>query len=142
MSTTDNAALIAAQNRTTHAVRAIGIYFLYSALFNLIGGVIIVISCATSLNSYEGLSSAIGGIVFGGIVIAAGAIYGLFKGLSELAESAVKVSHAPAVQAASDKAVSSPQAQELLTGNVVCKYCGNENDVNKFRCATCDALVE
>lgn len=141
MSNNDTSSLVAAQNRTTQAVRAIAVFFLYSALFNLIGGVIIGIAYVSSFGSYSGLSSASGGIVFGGLVIAGGSIFALFKGLSELGKSAIDSTGN--VSSVSSGATYGAEAKSApAEGQVSCKNCGTPNPWNQLRCSSCDGLVE
>lgn len=83
----NNDLLIAAQNRTTHAVRALAIFIIYSSISSLVGGVIIGISYAVAMNSYEGLYSAGGGIIFGALVAAVGYLVALSLAAAELGKS-------------------------------------------------------
>jgi hypothetical protein len=135
---TDTAAFVAAQNRTTQAVRSIAVYILYSALFNVIGGVIIGISYASAAGSYSGLAGAAGGLVFGGLILVVGNLIALFKALAELGRS--NIANSENVQAAG---VTVPQQASASSPNqVVCKNCGELNAWNAFRCTKCDGIVE
>lgn len=79
--------LVSSQDRTTHAVRAIAVFILYPLVFNIIGGIFIGISLGISAGSYNGSASAVGGFVFGALIIAVGNLFALFMALSELGKS-------------------------------------------------------
>jgi hypothetical protein len=130
MSSPEFSELVSAQNRTTHAVRAMAVYLLYSALFNVIGGVIIGIAFASG--------SASGGVVFGGVIVAVGNLIGLFNGLSELGKSN------PANTGISQAVPTGTSANGSSAGTnpIHCKNCGEPNSWNAFRCTKCDGIVE
>ena len=138
MNITDTAAFVAAQNRTTQAVRSIAVYILYSALFNVIGGVIIGISYASAAGSYSGIAGAAGGLVFGGLVLVVGNLIALFKALAELGRS--NIANSENVQVAGGAV--SQQESASSSNQVVCKNCGEPNAWNTFRCTKCDGIVE
>jgi ribosomal protein L40E len=144
MKDNDTSALVAAQNRTTQAVRAIAVFILYSALFNLIGGVIVGLAYVSALSSYNGLASASGGVVFGLVVVAGGYLFALFKALSELGKSqvsaTVQIGEPMASPAATDASETAQAA--AAEGQVACKNCGTYNAWGAFRCVKCDGLVE
>lgn len=144
--------LVAAQNRTTHAVRALGAFLLYSSLFNLIGGVIIGIAYVSATTSYEGIQGVMGGIEFGVFVIAVGYIVALGIGLSELSKSKLYAPGAePQSYAASQAASAAPapatqapvtaSADAAASTSVACPNCSAVNTRSRSRCRVCDGLL-
>ena len=138
MNSPEISSLVAAQDRTTHAVRAIAVFILYPLVFNIIGGIFIGISLGISAGSYDGASSAGGGFVFGALIIAAGNLFALVKALGELGKSNAAKSLA---------ALASPSSESIDGGSmgenkVYCKSCGAPNASNSFRCTKCDGIVE
>jgi len=139
----DISTLVSAQNRTTQAVRAIAVFILYSALFNLIGGVIIGLAYGAGVSSYDGLASAAGGIVLGAVVIVVGYLVALFKALSELGKSHVGKEHSDReFERYSDEiSASSTKKATKVSGGIACKSCGESNAAGTFRCKKCDGLI-
>lgn len=129
--------LVSAQDRTTHAVRAIAVFILYPLVFNIIGGIFIGISLGISAGSYNGSASAVGGFVFGALIIAAGNIFALVKALSELGKS----NAANGVVALSSPSSESIDGDSLRENKVHCKSCGASNASSSSRCTKCDAIV-
>lgn len=138
MNGSENSGLIAAQDRTTHAVRAIAIFILYPLLFNLIGGIFIGISLGISAGSYNGAASAVGGFVFGALIIAGGNLFALVKALSELGKSSTSNSPLSQESTSRDNGAGDPIGENLR----YCKNCGAPNASNSFRCTKCDGIVE
>jgi multidrug efflux pump subunit AcrB len=131
--------LVAAQNRTTHAVRAIGAFFIYSAVFGLVGGVIIGISYSVALNSWDGLSSGMGGISFGAFVVGVGYLVGVIVGVSEFRKSRVDGNRA--VSSGNAVEPSSSTGTELPDGFIECRHCQASNVKNRARCRVCGGLL-
>ena len=135
MAHTSDQDLVAAQNRTTHAVRALGVYVLYAALADLIGGVIIGITYASSGGYMDSTESA--GLVFGFAVLAIGNLIALFAGLGELSRSKINV--AVTKNAAVTEESSSSTAG---LGQVACRSCSTINSESANRCSKCDAWLK
>jgi len=80
--------IVAAQDRTTHAIRSLAIFVLVSISTALIGYIIIAINAGSALGcGLENLncySNSGGGIVFGFVVIAVGFVLALVLGFREL----------------------------------------------------------
>lgn len=130
--------LVSAQDRTTHAVRAIAVFILYPLVFNIIGGIFIGISLGISASSFNGSASAVGGFVFGALIIAVGNLFALVKALSELGKS----NAANSVVAVSSPSSESIDGDSKRENTVHCKSCGAPNASNSFRCTKCDGIVE
>ncbi len=145
MGSASNTQLVRAQDRTTHAVRAIGIFFIYSAFFNLAGGSILAITYFSSINAYNGLSSGIPGFVFGGLVIAVGTITSLIKSGSELALSSNWENKKSSEVLDEDEDLlkntkSAPTMQAVLKSEtrVSCTNCSAMNPKTAKVCSVCD----
>ena len=137
--------LVRAQDRTTHAVRALGVYFIYSAFFNLSGGAILTITYISSINSYDGLSSGMPGFVFGGLVITAGSVTSLIKASRELALSnnwegkkSSEVLDYEDDSLKSAKSASTMKAVLKSETRVPCTNCSTTNDKSAKVCSFCD----
>lgn len=138
MNNSDFSSVVASQDRTTHAVRAIAIFILYPLVFNIIGGIFIGVSLGISAGSYNGAASAVGGFVFGALIIAAGNLFALFKALSELGKSNA-ANRVVAISSPSSETIDDVSVGE---NKVYCKSCGAPNARNSFRCTKCDGIVE
>ena len=78
---------IAAINRTTHAVRALAIFIIFSVTSSCLGFGLIGVSVSTSAQCYEGSCSSPTFFYAGWLVIAVGLVSALIVSLRELAES-------------------------------------------------------
>jgi hypothetical protein len=146
MKKNDLLVLEAAQNRTTKAVRAIAIFVLYSALFSLIGGIVIGISSVIGGGSGRDSSSAMVGIVLGAVIVAGGYGFGLFKAFSELDESRVDrdllVHESDANQQFSEDGDSDEEESSTESNATRCQNCGTINALGKLRCVQCLSAIE
>jgi len=136
--TQTNVDLLQAQNRTTHAVRALAVFVLYSAVSNLVGGVIIGISYGIGLASYEGLGSVTFGLVVGSLVIAVGSGIALGQGLSELGKSRVD---SPNLQQTNSYVGEEQIRTRNSDDQTSCQHCSALNAPGKSRCRVCDGLL-
>jgi hypothetical protein len=131
--------LVAAQNRTTHAVRAIAVFLIYSSIFNLAGGIIAGVSFAVSLNTWEGVNSSFGGLTFGLVLAGIGYIVAVIIAAYELSESKLRGVEQTARQDALPISAETPFAQD---GEVVCRHCGQVTSGKFVRCNRCDGWLE
>ncbi len=117
--------LIAAQNRTTHAVRSLAVFIIGYIPWLLAGLALIIFGLA---NPYSG-----GGLVlFGSFVILVGSIVVIVQSVSELGKSRV-----PSVVRAVEVSVDATSTRAHAASEWQCSSCGSLNSKEFNSCTKC-----